>query len=106
MRKPFTGCAGQVVHHPTTPTFFPREPRISQTGRARHRFDVVGDSFWVSPGLAFARRDMKSRTPCLLGTFPVAMLAQMMGLLVSGSRDRNRPAAPSSRRRVKFGAFF
>src|SRR6185503_15889474 len=104
MRKPFTGCAGQVVHHPTTPTFFPREPRISQTGRARHRLDVVGDSFCVSPGLAFASRRlvMKSRTPCLLGTFPVAMLAQMMGLFVSGSSDRIRPAAPSSRSRAKF----
>jgi len=29
--------------------------------------------------------------PCLLGTFPVAMLAQMIGLLVSGSSERDLP---------------
>src|SRR5687768_11261609 len=99
--KPLTACAGHVVHHPTTPTFFPREPRMSHTGRALQRLDVVGASPAATPACLPARSRAlffmkKSEMPCLLGTLPVAMLAQMIGLFVSGSSERTRPEAPRS----------
>jgi hypothetical protein len=72
---------------------------MSQTVRARSRFEVVGVSS-SSPASRFRCRSAsrrltkKSETPCLDGTFPVAIEAQMIGLLVSGSSERSFPLAP------------
>ncbi len=69
--------------------------------RARQRLEVAGASpspwLTVAPSRARSRARCfmkKSRMPCFCGTFPVAMLAQMMGLLVRGSSDLSFPEDP------------
>ena len=75
---PLTTSAGQLTSHPMMVTVIPRSPMMSQKVRAVRTLLVR--IFLVSGST-------KSVMPCFSGSFPVAIVAQMVGDFCLGSSE-------------------